>query len=87
MFLILFNYMLNELKYNINDFNNLDEDDVIVVFRGNVYPIYVNDTSEQNIQYTINIIKEICKVYDGLSDIFFNNDGTLKDMYQENPLQ
>ena len=79
--------MLNELKYNINDFNNLDEDDVIVVFRGNVYPIYVNDTSEQNIQYTINIIKEICKVYDGLSDIFFNNDGTLKDMYQENPLR
>ncbi len=79
--------MLNELRYNINDFNNLDEDDVIIVFRGNVYPIYMNNTSEENIQYIINIIKEICKVYDGLSDIFFNDDGTLKDTYRENPLR
>ena len=79
--------MLNELRYNSNDFNNLSEDDVIVVFRGNVYPIHVNDTSEKNIQYIINIIKKICSVYDGLYGTFFNNDGTLRDMYQENPLR
>ena len=79
--------MLNELRYNSNDFNNLGEDDVIVVFRGNVYPIHVNDTSEKNIQYIINIIKRICSVYDGLYGTFFNNDGTLRDMYQENPLR
>lgn len=79
--------MLNELRYNSNNFNNLGEDDVIVVFRGNVYPIHVNDTSEKNIQYIINIIKEICKVYDGLYGTFFNNDDTLRDMYQENPLR
>ena len=79
--------MLNELRYNSNDFNNLGEDDVIVVFRGNVYPIHVNDTSEKNIQYIINIIKRICSVYDGLYGTFFKDDGTLRDMYQENPLR
>lgn len=79
--------MLNELRYNSNDFNNLGEDDVIVVFRGNVYPIHVNDTSEKNIQYIINIIKRICSVYDGLYGAFFKDDGTLRDMYQENPLR
>lgn len=79
--------MLNELRYNSNDFNNFGEDDVIVVFRGNVYPIHVNDTSEKNIQYVINIIKRICSVYDGLYGTFFKDDGTLRDMYQENPLR
>lgn len=77
--------MLNELRYNINDFNNIDEDDVIIVFRGKVYPIYMNDNSEENISYIISIIKEICKVYDGMSDIFFYDDGTLRNTYTEQP--
>lgn len=78
--------MLNELRYNIGDFDRVDEEDGILVFKGNVYPIFINDTSEENIQYVLNILKELCKVYDGLYDNFFEKDGTLKDYLRDKPV-
>lgn len=78
--------MLNELKYNISDFDNIDEEDGILVFKGNIYPIFTTDTSEKNIQYILNIIKELCKVYDGLYSNFFEDDGTLKDYLRNKPV-
>lgn len=77
--------MLNELKYNVNSFDNLDEDDVIIVFRGNIYPIYINDYTEENIEYIINIIKILCKTFDGLYDTFFDEDGNILPSYMESP--
>lgn len=75
--------MLNELKYNINNFNNIYEDDVIIVFKGHVYPVYMNNYSKENINYIINIIKELCTVYDGMYDIFFEDNGELKENLKE----
>lgn len=77
--------MLNELKYNINDFKKLDEDDVIIVFKGNVYPIYVHDNSYDNFTYVINIIKKLCSSFDGMYDIFFEDDGKLKQLFRFSP--
>ena len=54
--------MLNELRYNVGDFDRVDEEDGILVFKGNVYPIFTTDTSEENIQYVLNILRELCKV-------------------------
>ena len=77
--------MLNELRYNSNAFNNIGEGDGILVFKGNVYPILTSDTSKGNIEYTLNILRELCQVYDGLYDNFFEKDGTLKDYLRERP--
>lgn len=78
--------MLNELRYNIGDFDRVDEEDGILVFKGNVYPIFTTDTSEENIQYVLNILRELCKVYDGLYENFFEKDGTLRDYLRNKPI-
>ncbi len=78
--------MLNELRYNVSDFNRVDEEDGILVFKGNVYPIFTTDTSEENIQYVLHILRELCKVYDGLYENFFEKDGTLKDYLKNKPI-
>lgn len=78
--------MLNELRYNVSDFDRVDEEDGILVFKGNVYPIFTTDTSEENIKYVLNILRELCKVYDGLYENFFEKDGTLKDYLRNKPV-
>lgn len=78
--------MLNELRYNVSDFDRVDEEDGILVFKGNVYPIFTTDTSEENIQYVLHILRELCKVYDGLYENFFEKDGTLKDYLKNKPI-
>lgn len=78
--------MLNELRYNVRDFDRVDEEDGILVFKGNVYPIFTTDTSEENIQYVLNILRSLCKVYDGLYENFFEKDGTLKDYLRKKPI-
>ena len=78
--------MLNELRYNVSDFDRVDEEDGILVFKGNVYPIFTTDTSEENVQYVLHILRELCKVYDGLYENFFEKDGTLKDYLKNKPI-
>ena len=78
--------MLNELRYNVTDFDRVDEEDGILVFKGNVYPIFTTDTSEENVQYVLHILRELCKVYDGLYENFFEKDGTLKDYLKNKPI-
>lgn len=78
--------MLNELRYNVSDFDRVDEEDGILVFKGNVYPIFTTDTSEENVHYVLHILRELCKVYDGLYEKFFEKDGTLKDYLKNKPI-
>lgn len=73
------NTLLNELKYNINQIKMLDEGDAIIVFQGNVFPIYMSDTSKENISYLVNVIKYICNVFTDLYNIFFDENGNLKE--------
>ena len=51
-----------------------------------MYPIFTTDTSEENIQYVLNLLRELCKVYDGLYENFFEKDGTLKDYLKTKPI-
>lgn len=71
--------MLNELRYRKEDFDRLDEDDIIIVFKGHVYPIYVTDYSNENIKNVVSLIKTLTSTYTGLYEVFFEDDGHLKE--------
>lgn len=77
--------MLNELRYNARDFNHLDIDDIIIVLNGYVYPVYVNDTSEENYKSNINLLHMLCNRFPGLYNTIFD-EGTkqLREIYEEN---
>ena len=75
---------LNELRYDSGRFAALDEDDAIVVFRGNVYPVYMNDSSEENVLSMAGLLLDLCSTFDGAGKRFCNPDGTLKDAYLSN---
>ena len=52
--------LITELKYNANDFNNIDLNDLIVVFEGDITIVHSNDYSEYNIQRIINLLHRLC---------------------------
>ena len=57
--------LITELRYNATDFNNIDLDDLVVVFEGDITIVHSNDYSEYNIQRIINLLHLLC-------DIFYN---------------
>lgn len=66
---------LNELKYSAQDIRNVDVDDLLIVFQGQVSPIFVNDNSDENINYTMNVASRLCKAFPGLKPYFYDVDG------------
>ena len=58
--------------------NNLTEEDVLIVYKGVLYPIKVDDTSYENIKNIIRLINIICNDFKELRQIYFDNDGLLK---------
>lgn len=76
--------LLNELKYNVNDFNNIDLGDLIVVFKGYVNIIHVNDITDSEYKKIFYLLQELCKYYNNMYPIIFNDDNTIRDIYTKN---
>lgn len=72
---------INELKYNINNIISLDEGDVLIIFQGYAYPVFLSDSSKENIQYLYNLIKSLCNVFTELKSTFFDENGNFREMY------
>ena len=76
--------MLNELKLADNNFDKqLRENDIIVVFRGNVY-IFNYDGLRQrdyDIDRTVSLLQKLCQRYKGMYDIIFDENGNLRDIF------
>ena len=72
---------INELKYNINNIITLDEGDVLIIFQGYAYPVFLSDSSKENIQYLYNLIKSLCNVFTELKSTFFDENGNFREMY------
>lgn len=79
--------LITELKYNVNDFNNIDLDDLIVVFEGNITIVRSNDYSKDNIKRIIDLLHRLCDRFYNMTYDIFSNDGNLKPLYAKNNYQ
>ena len=79
--------LITELKYNANDFNNIDLDDLIVVFEGNITIVHSNDYSEYNIKKIIDLLHRLCDRFYNMTYDIFSDDGNLKPLYAKNNYQ
>lgn len=79
--------LITELKYNANDFNNIDLDDLIVVFEGNITIVHSNDYSEYNIKRIIDLLHRLCDRFYNMTYEIFSNNGNLKPLYANNNYQ
>lgn len=75
---IAFSGNINELKYSGNTIPSMEDGDIIIVFKGNIYPISTNDDTSDNLKYIINVIRTLCNTYTGMKDVFFEDDGSIK---------
>lgn len=73
--------LINELR-DYNNITYLGEDDIIIIFKGYIYGIDTQDNSNDNKEYVLNIIKELCKTYTGLYDTFFEENYKLRDIWK-----
>lgn len=69
--------IINELRLEKGSLSNLQDGDIVIVFRGNIYPIHSSDNTIKNVYYTFEVIKKICEVYEGYTDVFFEPNGVL----------
>lgn len=72
---------LNELRYNYDSFKDLYEEDMIVIYKGNIYPVYSHDTSNNNIKYTEDLLKLLSKQFPGLKDRVLDDSEHLKSAF------
>ena len=79
--------LITELKYNANDFNNIDLDDLIVVFEGDITIVHSNDYSEYNIQRIINLLHRLCDRFYNMTYEIFSDNGNLRPLYANNNYQ
>ena len=79
--------LITELKYNANDFNNIDLNDLIVVFEGDITIVHSNDYSEYNIQRIINLLHRLCDRFYNMTYEIFSDNGNLRPLYANNNYQ
>ena len=70
--------VLNELKYDKSKTGSIDVGDIVLVYKGNVYHVSIIDNSDENKEYALNIIRMLCRDFTGMTDRFFNEDGSPK---------
>lgn len=66
---------ISELRYVSGNFNALDVDDVILIFKGNVHVLNEYDGFTDEL---MNLTKELCTSFPSVKDNFFNENGELK---------
>lgn len=64
-----------ELRYVNGNFNALDVDDMVVIFKGNVYVLNEEDGFSDHLMH---LVKELCNTFPSVRENFFYNDGALK---------
>lgn len=67
-----------ELRYMNGNFNSLDVDDMVVIFKGNVYVLNEEDGFSDHLMH---LIKELCDAFPSVKEHFFYNDGALKNEF------
>ena len=67
-----------ELRYVNGNFNALDVDDMVVIFKGNVYILNEEDEYSNTL---MRLIKELCDAFPSVKEHFFYNDGALKNEF------
>lgn len=67
-----------ELRYVNGNFNALDVDDMVVIFKGNVYILNEEDGCSNTL---MRLIKELCDAFPSVKEHFFYNDGALKNEF------
>ena len=67
-----------ELRYVNGNFNALDVDDMVVIFKGNVYILNEEDGYSNTL---MRLIKELCDAFPSVKEHFFYNDGALKNEF------
>lgn len=69
--------MICELKYVNGNFNGLDVDDMIVIFKGYVFVLNTYNDKDTIIE----LLRLLCNTFTKSKEIFFEEDGTLKDKF------
>ena len=67
-----------ELRYVNGNFNALDVDDMVVIFKGNVYVLNEEDGFSDAL---MRLVKELCDAFPSVKEHFFYNDGALKNEF------
>ena len=67
----------------MHNFSNLKNEDLIIVFNGNIYPIKFNDNSLKNIGFIMRMISIICNSLIEYRTIFFDNDKIKKNLLDD----
>ena len=76
--------LITELKYNDSDFNDIDLDDLIVVFEGDITVVHYNNFSEKNINKIIDLLQRLCNKFNNMTYEIFSENGKLKPLYSKN---
>lgn len=69
---------IDELRYINGDFNALDVDDIIVIFKGNMYVLNENDGYTDEL---LGLLKELCTTFPSLKEEFYTEDGELRNVF------
>lgn len=69
-----------ELRYMNGNFDALGVDDMLFIFKGNVYVFNSMNTSESEF---ISFLKNLCTTFKGLSKYFFQSNGELAGVYKK----
>ena len=67
-----------ELRYVNGNFNALDVDDMVVIFKGNVYVLNEEDGFSEALMH---LVKALCDAFPSVKEHFFYNDGALKNEF------
>lgn len=68
--------LLNELKYNQSDIDNLKDGDYVILYQGNVITVDTHDASEEGMQKAFEILKWLCSIFTAEKENFFDANGT-----------
>lgn len=76
--------LINELRYDNNDFASLEIGDLIVVYKGNVTVLHLMELDEEEIGKIKSLLASLCQSFNQMGHEIFNEDGSLRELYSKN---